>query len=142
MRRFLVVGNQTLGSEQFRAVIRERVAAGPCRFHVVVPATRPRDHVFWSEGEATAVACRRLDEAVARMHAEGAITTGEVGDANPVLAVIDVLRREGFDEIILSTLPPGLSRWIHQDLPHRLARRTSLRVCHVVADVPVPEVTR
>jgi hypothetical protein len=135
MRHFLIVGNQTLGSEQLRAAVRERLAAGPCRFHVVVPATPPRDHFVWSEGEATTVARRRLDEALAWLDAEGAITTGTVGDASPALAVADVAEREYFDEIIVSTLPSGLSRWIGQDLPHRLARRTGLPVCHVVAVV-------
>jgi hypothetical protein len=35
--------------------------------------------------------------------------------------------------IILFTLPPGLSRWLHQDLPRRVARRFGLPVRHVVA---------
>ena len=142
MRRFLVVGNQTLGSEQLRAAIHERLASGSCQFHVVVPATQPRDHLFWSEGESTAVARRRLDEALTWMHADGTITSGSVGDANPVLAVTDALRGEEFDEIILSTLPPGPSRWIHQDLPRRLARQTDLPVCHVVAVVREAEAPR
>lgn len=142
MRRFLLVGNQTLGSEELRAAVRECLGAGPCRFHIVVPATPPREHLWWSEGEATAVARRRLDDALARMYADGATTTGEVGDANPVLAVTDLLCGHEFDEIILSTLPPGLSRWIHQDLPHRLARRTGLPVRHVVAVVREPEAAR
>lgn len=131
MRRILVVGNETLGSDALRAAIAERLAAGPSEFHLVVPAS-PSHALFWSEGEANTRARGRLDEALARMHAEGIITTGEVGDANPVLAVEDVLRHEDFDEIIVSTFPPGISRWIRQDLPHRLARHTAVPVTHVV----------
>jgi hypothetical protein len=142
MRRFLIVGNQTLASDELRAAVRERVADGPCRFHIVVPATPPGDHFSWSEGEAITVARRRLDEALAWMDEEGATCTGTVGDGSPALAVADVLERESFDEIIVSTLPSGLSRWIHQDLPHRLARRTGLPVAHVVAAVPATEVRR
>ena len=92
MRRFLVVGNQSLGSEPLRAAIHERLAGGACQFHVLVPATPTHEHLAWTEGEATAVARRRLDEALAWMRAEGAIASGSVGDANPVLAVTDALR--------------------------------------------------
>jgi hypothetical protein len=34
--------------------------------------------------------------------------------------------------VIVSTLPPGLSRWIHQDLPRRLERRIARPVSHVI----------
>ena len=142
MRRFLIVGNQTLGSEPLRAAVRERVAAGPCRFHIVVPATPPREQIVWSEGEASTVARRRLDEALAWMEAASATSTGTVGDASPSLAVADALDKESFDEIIVSTLPSGVSRWIHQDLPHRLARRTGLPVDHVVAVIHEAEASR
>jgi hypothetical protein len=81
------------------------------------------------------VAQRRLDEALAWMEDEGAAATGSVGDASAALAVADAVERQIFDEIIVSTLPSGMSRWIHQDLPHRLARRTGIPVCHVVAVV-------
>ena len=93
MRRFLIVGNQTLGSEQLRAAVRERLDDGPCRFHIVVPATPPREHFAWSEGEAVTVARRRLDEALAWMEEEGATVTGAVGDASPALAVADAVER-------------------------------------------------
>ena len=58
---------------------------------------------------------------------------GEVGDADPALAVEDVLLRgEAFEAIVLSTLPPGPSRWLRLDLPHRLEGKTGLRVIHVI----------
>ena len=142
MRRTLIVGNQTLGSEQLRAAVRERVAGEPCRFHIVVPATPPREQFVWSEGEAATVAHRRLDEALAWMDEEGATANGTVGDASAALAVADAVEREIFDEIIVSTLPSGVSRWIHQDLPHRLARRTGLPVDHVVAVIHEAEASR
>ena len=142
MRSYLVVGNQTLGSDELRAAVQERLAAGPCRFHVVAPATLPRDHLVWSDGEAIAVARRNLDRALTSMRADGADVDGAVGDSNPVLAVIDALAHDDFDEVVLSTFPPGVSRWIRQDLPHRLARRTILPLCHIVSQVREPEATR
>lgn len=139
MRRYLVVANQTLMSEELRAAVRERFGAPPCRFHLLVPATPLRDQIFWTEGAARGVARERLDVALSWLHAEGVIATGSIGDADPVLAVLDALRLDDFDEIVVSTLPPRLSRWIRQDLPHRLTRRTDLPVCHVVAHVATLE---
>jgi hypothetical protein len=49
-----------------------------------------------------------------------------------VFAIDDALRRHAVDEIIISTLPPGLSRWLRQDLVHRVTRRFDLPVRHVV----------
>jgi hypothetical protein len=44
---------------------------------------------------------------------------GEVGDGNPMLAIDDAVREHGpFAEIILSTLPPGASRWLRLDMTH------------------------
>ena len=107
MRRYLVVADQTLGSEHLQGKIRSAMAAQPCRFHLVVPASEPR----WAEGEARALAERRLDAALAELRSIGVAVTGTVGDASPVRAIADVLMiDDSFDEMIISTLPPGLSR--------------------------------
>jgi GABA permease len=140
MRRYLVVANQTLGGEALLDEIRGCLAVGTASFHVVVPATAPHEQISWTEGAALAVARERLVRAVSALQAEGIPASGEVGDANPVLAIEDAIRhRPPFDAIILSTLPAGLSRWIHLDVPHRVARRTGLPVRHIVAELDVPE---
>ena len=65
---------------------------------------------------------------------------GRVGDPDPVVAVMDVWDPMKFDEIIVSTLPTGSSRWMGLDLPHRLEKLTSVPVRHVVSKPPQPEV--
>jgi hypothetical protein len=40
MRSYLVVANQTLGGAHLLSAVRERMRAGDCRFHVIVPATQ------------------------------------------------------------------------------------------------------
>lgn len=134
MRRCLVVANQTLGGQHLQAVLRERVAEGPCSFHVLVPATPPPELLTATEGQSRAAATRRLAAAMDRFRSLGAEVTGEVGDHNPIYAMNDVLRHQVFDEIILSTLPPGTSKWLHQDLPHRAERMFNLPITHVIAD--------
>jgi hypothetical protein len=137
MRRYLVVANQTLMADTLLATIRKRLATGPARFYLVVPATHVRDQLMWTEGHDRAVAERRLHEGLVRFRSAGAHVDGEVGDANPVEAVRDVLlRHPRFDELILSTLPPGASRWLRQDLPHRIERAFALPVTHVRSPAP------
>src|SRR5713226_3647419 len=114
MRRYLVVANQTLGAEQLESEVRKRLAGGACDFHIVVPAVPAKDHLTWTEGEAGAIASRRLERALARFRELGAEVHGEVGDADPMLAISDALLEGRFDELILSTLPPGPSRWLKQ----------------------------
>jgi cell pole-organizing protein PopZ len=138
-RRYLVVANQTLGGEHLTETVRECLATGSARFHVLVPATQPRDHAVWTEGEARALADRRLEAALGRFRKLGADVGGEVGDERPLQAIADVVQEQEFDEIILSTLPPGLSRWLRQDLPHRVERQFDLPVRHVIGDAePAP----
>jgi hypothetical protein len=131
MRRYLVVGNQTLGGDPLRARLQEKLAEGPCQFRVVVPASHPAG--AWTDGEVRAMAQRRLEAALTAFGALGAEVTGEVGDASPVRAVADALLEGSYDEIILSTLAPGPSRWLRQDVVHRIQRTFSVPVTHVVA---------
>lgn len=120
MRSYLVIGNQTLDSAELAAAIRARVAEGPVEFHVVVPATPVGRGLTWDESEARAAAEKRLAEALARLRAEGLSCSGEVGSRDPVEAAEDALRARDVDEVILSTLPAGISRWLGQDVPSRL----------------------
>lgn len=155
MRRYLVVANQTVATPTLGAAIRERVAAGPSWFHVVVPCTGERDiaRYFALVSEtlpgyvgslADAVldgpsplerATQRLDEQIAHLRECGAEGDGEVGDEDPLLAIGAAFARstrgEGYDEILLSTLPASISRWVSMDLPNRVRRRFGITVVHV-----------
>lgn len=138
MPRYLVVANQTLGGEHLLGKVRECLSAGPSSFHVVVPATPPREHLTWTDDEARDVAERRLEAALTRFRELGAEADGEVGDADPVQAIGDALRADQFDEIILSTLPAGPSRWLRRDVLHRVSAATDLPVTHVIGEPEAP----
>jgi hypothetical protein len=43
-----------------------------------------------------------------------------VGDSDPFVAARDLLAGGDFDEVIVSTLPEHVSRWLGRDLPHRI----------------------
>ena len=123
----LVVANVTAGSDELIACLRERSEEGACRFTLVMPASG-------------AEARKRLEEALERMRGAGLENLeGKVGDPDPIVAVMDMWDPMKFDEIIVSTLPTGSSRWLGLDLPHRLEKLTSVPVRHVVSQPPREE---
>ena len=126
----------------------ERMSRGPADFWVLVPAT-PTTHLVndfnalscafpvdpdvlpsaaddRTREQGIAEAQANLDTEVQRLREIGATADGAVGDADPMRAIETALAERQFDEILLSTLPPGLSRWLAWDLPHRIRRRTSV----------------
>jgi hypothetical protein len=138
MRRILVVAHRTLGGEHLREEVKRRLDEGDCSFHLLVPERHPNDHA-WTDGEVQRAAEAVLDEGLRsfrELDPTGSTSfTGEVGDVNPLHAVdLLFIRGERFDEIILSTLPPGPSRWLKQDVPHKMAREYTIPITHVVAD--------
>jgi hypothetical protein len=121
--RVLIVANRTATGSALLAAVRERARHGEATFHLVVPATPQGLHrVVDPEVAGREEARRRLHAALGPLSdAAGREVTGEVGDPNPLAAVEDALNLRGFDEIILSTLPWRLSRWLRVDLPSKVA---------------------
>lgn len=126
MRAVLIVANQTLTSRSLGEAIAERLAGGPLRAHVVVPLVPVGGRLTWDERASREAAGTRLDEVLERLRGLGVEADGEIGDRDPVSAVRDALRGRDVDEVIVSTLPKGLSRWLGEDVPSRL--RDSVRV--------------
>jgi len=155
MRRYLVVANQTLGSDVLHRTVLSRLGQVPGDVHLLAPATHA-DHytaalaALTADGAAgglprsVAESWRRRDTvrlgaALERLRLDGIHATGAVGDPNPMLAIRRVLDRWSAHEVILATLPAGASRWLGLDLPTRVARRFGLPVVHVTA--PLPQAT-
>lgn len=130
-RNVLVVANVTATSHELLDVLAERAARGPAAFTLIVPAT--------AFGGGRAAAAKQLDEAVARMRDAGLEVEGSVGDADPMIAVTESWDPRRYDEIVLSTLPTGVSKWLQADLPHRVAKLTGALVVHVVSGPPKPK---
>lgn len=132
MGRYLIVANQTLAADQLTEKVHQLRADGECSFHIVVPATHAKDHASYTEGHDHALAEKRLEAALERFRAIGCEADGEVGDTSPFLAVRDCLLADGtYEGIIVSTLPRGVSKWLKQDLPHRLERTFGLPIIHL-----------
>jgi nucleotide-binding universal stress UspA family protein len=128
MSSALIVANQTLPSQALAEAIAERIRTGVTSFYVVVPATPIKHGMTWDEDASRKEAQERLDAFLAHLADQSVKASGEVGDRDPVAAVRDALRGLSVDEVILSTLPPGISRWLGQDVPSKLRHNVSVPV--------------
>jgi hypothetical protein len=127
--RVLVVAHKTAATPALLAAVRRRAADGPAAFHLLVPDPHPPGlHPDLTEGEQVlALALPLLSEAA------GAPVEGTVSPRHdPMDAIEETLHDADYDEIILSTLPRAVSRWLHLDLPRRVAH-LGLPVTTVVA---------
>jgi hypothetical protein len=124
--RILVVANVTADSPELIAALKQRASQDRCAFTLLVPAP--------AGGKIGREAAReRLAAALEAMRAEGLSVEGQVGDQDPIAAVHDAWDPAQWDEVIVSTLPTGTSRWLQVDLPHRIERLANVRVSHVVS---------
>jgi hypothetical protein len=134
MRTILIVANQTLPNEALATEVGRRIETGARDFHVVVPAAPPPGGGFtWDEEAARVAAQERLDAFLARLRGQGASADGEIGDRDPVAAVRDAVRGRDIGEVICSTLPPGVSRWLRGDVPSRIQEAVTVPVSVVIA---------
>jgi hypothetical protein len=131
--RVLVVANRTAASDELLEAVVQRVEKGPAEFFLVVPAT-PRGASWMTDMNAgTEAAEASLQAALTRWRDVGLECIGRVGDADPLAATSDAVNDGEFDEVIVSTLPKTLSKWLHLDLPHKVAHATGLPTEHVTA---------
>ncbi len=131
-RHVLIVANRTAATEKLLEAVRQRAQAGPAMFHLLVPATpRGLHRVVDPEVAGRQEAAAQLEHALEHLReAAGGDVTGHVGDADPMAAISDTLHEREVDEIIISTLPRRLSRWVHLDLPSKV-RGMGRPVSHV-----------
>ena len=111
--RVLVVAHRTAATPRLLDEIRARARRSHCSFTLLVP--RPYWDPDTDEAAATLELALPLLEEAAGEHVEGI-----VGDSDPLAAVQRAVAAGGFDEIIISTLPVRVSRWLRRDLPHRV----------------------
>lgn len=121
--RVLVVAHNTAATQPLLDAVRERAQRDRCTFTLLVPNPAHGLHrVVDPEDQGERQADRVLAQALPVLsEAAGTPVTGMVGDADPVAAVHDAINLQGFDEIIISTLSPRLSRWLRLDLPSKVS---------------------
>ncbi|MGA2928579.1 MAG: hypothetical protein ABSG43_21825 [Solirubrobacteraceae bacterium] len=135
----LVVAHQTAATAGLLEAIRERSQRGPAKFHLVVPRHPHGMHkVVDPQDTGDEEAKQVLDEALPKLsQAAGQQVTGSLGDPEPLMAIHDAVNLGQYDEIIISTLPRRVSRWLKLDLVSK-ARGLGLPVTHVEAASKAP----
>jgi hypothetical protein len=121
--RVLIVANKTAATPALISAVRERAQSGPAKFTLLVPSAAHGLHQLVdpedqgnTEAEATIeLALPLLEEAA------GGPVDAMIGVPEPLAAIQDAVHLHGFDEIIVSTLPTRVSKWLKLDLPSKAA---------------------
>lgn len=136
-RRILVVANQTAAGRELLEEIRNRCQGLDCEVLLISPALVGSRSQRWASDidEGLDLARERMDRSVTALRSVGVDVRAEVGDPDPNMAIEDALRMFPADEIVISTLPPGESRWLEHDVVERTRREVDLPMTHVVVDL-------
>src|SRR4051812_8536945 len=121
--RVLIVAHRTAATPALLEAVRERASRSPAHFTLLVPALAhglhrvvdPEDSGGDEAGDVLELALPLLSDAA------GSEVEGMIGVAEPLAAIQDAINLHGFDELIISTLPTRVSRWMKLDLPHKAA---------------------
>jgi hypothetical protein len=131
----LVVAHKTAATPALLDAVAQRAARGPAWFHLLVPNPHAPGwgpayaaHPDVSDGEQILALAVPLIEAATHRPVDGSVSPRH----DPMDAIEEALRDGDFDEIILSTLPRNVSRWLHMDLPRRV-QHLGLPVTTVIA---------
>jgi hypothetical protein len=131
--RVLVVANRTAESPELLRALQERAAQGPCEFTLLVPET-PHGLAWAADPDAGHDEAERHREAfLDGLREEGLdVADARVGDGDPLAAIQDECNFHDYDEVIVSTLPLRISKWLKVDLPSKARAATGLPVTHVI----------
>jgi hypothetical protein len=131
--RVLVVANRTAESPELLDALRTRTMHGPCEFTLLVPST-PHGLAWAADPDAGHDAAEKHRKAfVEELRREGLdVADARVGDPDALAAIQDECNFNRYDELIVSTLPLHVSRWLKVDLPSKARAATGLPVTHVV----------
>ena len=120
----LVVAHQTAATQRSARRGPRARQRGPREFHLVVPRQAHGMHKVvdpqdTGEDEAQHV----LEQALPKLsEAAGPRGDRQLGDSEPLMAIQDAINLGDYDEIIISTLPLGVSRWLKLDSSARRGR--------------------
>jgi hypothetical protein len=121
--RVLVVAHKTAATQPLLDAVAARARRGPCVFTLLVPnAAHGLHKVVDPEDQGSSEAQGVIDHAVPLLSdAAGTRVNAIVGSSDPSVAVQDAVNLQGFDEVIVSTLPTRVSRWLKLDLPSKVS---------------------
>jgi hypothetical protein len=109
-RRVLIVANRTAATPILLDHIRHLAGAQPSVFSLLIPDAPKSEHTDWTMELALPLLER----------AAGGPVEGLTGGEDPYEAIREVVTGGDYSEIVISTLPRRVSKWLRRDLPHRV----------------------
>src|SRR4029450_5079901 len=118
--RVLVVANRTAESPELLDALRTRTMQGPCQFTLLVPST-PHG-IAWAadmHGGGDEAESHRASFLLELREECLNVNVAKVGDPDPLAAIQDECNFHEYDELIVSTLPLHILKWLKGDLPRK-----------------------
>ena len=110
VRRVLIVANRTAATPTLLDHVTQLVRERPSTFSLLIPDTPKSEHTDWTMELALPLLERAADGPV----------DGLTGEDDPVEAIRRAVDEGHYDEIVISTLPTRVSKWLRRDLPRRV----------------------
>ncbi len=144
--RLLVVANEAVGGGRLMEEISKRAGDLDNAEVMIVSPARGASPLALAAGDVDdeiAQAHKRLESSVGALRQMGIIARGEVGEAQPELAMRDALVKFPADEVIIVAPPPEETTWLEKDLLERVRSEVDVPITYVEveADKQAPAVT-
>ena len=110
MRRVLIVANRTAATPTLLDHVKRLAQERPTAFSLLIPDAPKSEHTDWT----LELALPLLERA-----ARGPVD-GLTGEEDPFEAIRRAVADGDYDEILISTLPRRVSKWLRRDLPRRV----------------------
>ena len=110
VRRVLIVANRTAATPTLLDEIKRLAAERPSEFSLLIPEGANSEHADWTLELALPLLTR----------AAGRTVEGLTGGDDAFDAIRGAVAGGAYDEIVISTLPARVSKWLRRDLPRRV----------------------
>jgi hypothetical protein len=110
VRRILIVANRTAATPTLLERIKVLAGERPSAFSLLIPDAPKSERTDWTMQSALPLLER----------AAGGPVDGLTGGEDPFEAIRQAVADGKYDEIVISTLPARVSKWLRRDLPRRV----------------------